>query len=48
VASPNEKFLFGAKCKEDHPVVEPFTMQISSKISAIEKETYTISGKLLQ
>ena len=46
VASPNENFLlFGANCKEDHPAVKQFTMQISSKISAIEKNAYTISGK---
>ena len=46
VASPNDNFLlFGANCKEDHPCVEQFTLQLTSKIEAIEKKTYTVSEK---
>ena len=46
VAGPNDNFLsFGANCKEDHPVVKQFTLQLASKIEAIEKKTYTVSGK---
>ena len=46
VASPNDNFLlFGANCKEDHPCVKQFTQQLTSKIEAVEKKTYTVSEK---
>ena len=32
VTSPNDNFLlFGANCKEDHPVVKQFTQQLASR-----------------
>lgn len=46
VASPIDNFLlFGASCKEDHPVVKQFTQQLASKIEKIEKKTYRVSDK---